>query len=152
MTLQDRWQHFREVPETFPGLVLPASLRNQLFWDGDCGFCAGMVARLQRFAKKPISARPYQEVQAELPPEVLEWCNRQMHWVTPEGSVLGGSLAMSAVLAASGHRFLAAVADSPLCRPGVWLGYRLVAGHRGSLGRAVGAHCEKPQGKPQGKQ
>ena len=143
MTLQDRWRHFCEVPETFPGLVLPASLRNQLLWDGECGFCADMVARLQRFAKKHISARPYQEVQAELPSGVLQWCTRQMHWVTSEGSVLGGSLAMSAVLGASGHSFLAAITDSPLCRPGVWLGYRLVAGNRNSLDRAVGAHCEK---------
>lgn len=151
MTLRNRWHRFREVPETFPGVILPGSLRNQLLWDGECGFCSAMVARLRDFARTPFQARPYQEVQAELPPDVLQWCTRQMHWVSDEGRVLGGSLALSAVLAASGHGLLAALLDSPVLRPFAWLGYRLVAQNRDSLGQVAGAECalpEKPKPKP----
>ncbi len=140
MTWHDHWRRLREVPETFPGVVLPASLRNQLLWDGECGFCADMLDRMRRFAKKPFAARPYQEVQADLPPDVLKWSSRQMHWIAADGSVLGGSLALSALLAASGHRYLAAAAGTPLLRPGLWLGYRLVAENRNSLGASV---CER---------
>ncbi len=151
MTLWNRWHHFREVPEAFPGLVLPASLRNQLVWDGECGFCAAMVTRLRHFARAPFQARPYQEVQGELPAEVLRWSTRQMHWVCADGRVLGGSLALGRVLAASGHPMLAAWLTCPVMRPFTWLGYRLVADHRSSFGRVVGEECALPQ-KPQSNQ
>ena len=133
------------IPEVFPGLILPASLRNQLLWDGDCGFCAAMVKRLHAFGQITFQARPYQDVQSELPAEVLQWSNRQMHWVSAEGHVLGGSLALSAVLAASGHWLLAALLNGPILRPFAWLGYRLVAGHRNSLGKVVGTECALPK-------
>jgi len=145
MTLLQKWNHFREVRETFPGLILPVSLRNQLLWDGDCGFCAAMVIRLRGFGRVPFQARPYQEVQSELPEEVLRWCARQMHWVSAEGRVLGGSLALVGVIGASGHPFLATLLRSPIVRSFIWFGYRLVAGHRGSLGQVVGAECVLPE-------
>ena len=51
MTIRKRWHHFRQVPERFPGLTLSASLRNQLLWEGECGFCTVMVERLNAFAR-----------------------------------------------------------------------------------------------------
>jgi predicted DCC family thiol-disulfide oxidoreductase YuxK len=147
MTLWYRWNRFREVPEAFPGLTLPGPLRNQLLWDGECGFCAAMVNRLQRFAHAPFQARPFQEVQNVLPNEVLRWCPRQMHWIAADGRVFGGALALSAVLASSGHPFLSVLLNSPPVRSLAWLGYRLVAGHRSALGAVIGGGCALPKSK-----
>jgi len=145
MTIRERWRCFSEVPESFPGLVVAGFLRNQLLWDGDCGFCAAMVTRLAAFARTPFRATPYQEVRAELPIEVLKWSTRQMHWLSPAGGVFGGSLALSAVLTASGHRFLGGLLQSRFLRPVSWLGYRLVAANRSSVGELTGTHCVLPK-------
>lgn len=125
------WRDFRGVPECFPLLRAGEGVpRATLLWDGDCGFCARWVERLRRFARRPFDAQPYQSLAGELPPELLRWSNKQMHWVDESGRVYGGSRALARVLAESGHGFLAALLQSAPLRPFAWLGYRIAARNR----------------------
>ncbi len=132
------WRNFRSVPEEFPDTrVHGLTSDGILLWDGDCGFCAAMVQKMKRFVPRPFSEAPYQSISDQLPEEVLSWSTRQAHWVDSEGRVWGGSKAVVELLRASGRPFLAAILGSALFRPFLWLGYRVVAINRGTLGRFV---------------
>jgi predicted DCC family thiol-disulfide oxidoreductase YuxK len=133
-------------PEFFPGLRFPSpDPQGLLLWDGDCGFCKRMLSVLQKVALRPVVAKPFQEVAAELPEEVLAWTGRQMHWVRPDGSIVGGSQAMIEALEASDHNVISGALESLPLRAFTWLAYRLVAGNRGVAGKVIGANCELPQ-------
>jgi predicted DCC family thiol-disulfide oxidoreductase YuxK len=140
--LESWWSDFRRAPEVFPGRTVSEGIPGEvLLWDGDCGFCAMMVARLQRFARLPFRDQPFQAVQSYLPAEVREWSDHQMHWVHANGTIVGGSRALTEALSASGHPFLAALLESPPCRPFTWLGYRMVARNRARWGSEDGRSC-----------
>lgn len=126
------WRDFRSVPEQFPS-VRAHGITDEglLVWDGECGFCASSVRRLKRLVRQPFSARSYQSIKDKLPPELVEWSNRQAHWIDAQGRVTGGSAAVVELLATSGHVFLAGLLSSRPLRPFFWLGYRLVAVNRG---------------------
>ncbi len=144
--LMDWWENFSAPPEFFPGVVLaaPPNDGGLLLWDGDCGFCRRMVEWLRAFSLRPVAMRPYQEI-PRIPPEVLPWVDRQMHWVRADGSICGGSQALIETLEAGYHNLIAGALESPPLRPFTWLAYRLVAGHRGVAGKFVGAACELPK-------
>ena len=132
------WRHFRSVPEEFPNIKIEGLAKEGvLLWDGDCGFCAATLRMMKRLVSVPFSETPYQSVRDQLPAEVLRWSDRQAHWVDSEGRVSGGSAAIVDLLENSGRPFLASFLDSALCRPFVWLGYRLVASNRGLLAKVV---------------
>src|SRR5208282_4566549 len=111
-------------------------------WDGTCGFCRRMVKVLTVIALRPVSMQPFQNVLPQIPPEVLPWTARQMHWVRPDGSISGGSQALIEVLEAGCHNLMAGALETPVMRPLTWLGYRVVAGNRGLAGEVIGASCE----------
>ncbi len=137
--LREWWRDFRGVPEEFDGVkIADTSLRESLLWDGDCGFCGAMVGRLQRLARRPFQERPSRTVEEKLPDEVRRAAREQMHWIDADGAVTGGSRALVELLDASGRKSVAALLDSPPCRPFAWLGYRLVARHRDKAARLAG--------------
>lgn len=117
------------VPERFPGVTVPGLRGPVLLWDGDCGFCARMLARLTRLARHPLADAPYQSVRDRLPPEILRWSEHQMHFVDARGNITGGSLALIEALRAAGRPGLAA--SLRLFRPLTWAGYRIAARARG---------------------
>jgi predicted DCC family thiol-disulfide oxidoreductase YuxK len=128
----------RQVSERFPREVLAGDgvPREALLWDGSCGFCSDMVQRMERFARQPFKALPFQTVANSIPGDVMKFTDKQMHWVHKDGRIVGGSTALIEVLAHSGHPLLAAMLDSALLRPFTWLGYRLAARHRDRAGGA----------------
>jgi predicted DCC family thiol-disulfide oxidoreductase YuxK len=132
------WRNFRSVPEEFHGIRVKV-LSNDciLLWDGDCGFCSALVHKIKRTVPRPFSEMPYQAISDRLPEDVLKWSTRQAHWVDSEGRVSGGSAAVVELLKDSGRPFLAGILGSAPFRPFLWLGYRLVAIHRGTLARFV---------------
>ena len=132
------WRDFRAPPEELPGVrVEQLSEREMLLWDGDCGFCAAMVRKMKGVTPRAFAEKPYQSVKEQLPDEVVRWSTRQAHWVDSDGRVSGGSAAVVDLFESSGRPWLAALLDSALFRPLLWLGYRLVATHRGTLARFV---------------
>ena len=111
------WRTFAGFTEVFdPADARVASHANTLLWDGACGFCQRAVERLQWFARAPFKATPFQNA-SELPASIVAASKRQMHWVGRDGSVVGGSEALIAVLAQSGHPLLAGVLGSQMLRP-----------------------------------
>jgi predicted DCC family thiol-disulfide oxidoreductase YuxK len=134
--LNSWWRSFRSVPEQFPDTRIEGLSDNGvLLWDGDCGFCAASVRLLQRLVGRPFTAKTYQSITDRLPPNVSLWVGQQAHWVDPEGKVSGGSAAIVDLLEQSGRPFLAGFLDSMLCRPFLWLGYRLISRNRGLLAK-----------------
>ncbi len=132
------WRLFRSVPENFPSLrVKGLSSGGVLLWDGDCGFCAVTLRMVKRLARSQFLATPYQSVSDKLPEEVRRWSPRQAHWIDAEGKVTGGSEALIDLLESTGRPFLATLLQSPVLRPILWLGYRIVAANRGRLAKAV---------------
>lgn len=133
---------FRRPPEEFPNVKVSEAIAGEsLIWDGDCMFCSSMVTLFRRWARLPFRDRTFQDVEEYLPHEVRQWSNYQMLWIRADQTAVGGSRALIEVLDAMGYRLLAAVLESPPCRPFTWLGYRLVARNRGSLSAKVGPHC-----------
>lgn len=132
------WRDFRSVPEHFPGIhVQGITDEGLLVWDGECGFCAASVRRLKRLVRRPFQDRSYQSIEDKLPRELVQWSDRQAHWIDAKGGVTGGSAAVVELLASSGHVFLAGLLSSRPLRPFLWLGYRLVAVNRGLLGKFI---------------
>lgn len=136
------WADFRRSPEEFPNVRVSEAIAGEsLLWDGDCMFCASMVTLLRHWARRPFRDRTFQDVAEYLPYEVRQWSKFQMLWIRSDQTVVGGSRALVEVLDAMGYPLLAAVLESPPCRPFTWLGYRLVARNRGSLSAKVGPRC-----------
>jgi predicted DCC family thiol-disulfide oxidoreductase YuxK len=147
--VMDWWEHFSAPPEFFPGVRTnpPLNGAGLLLWDGTCGFCRRMTVVLKTISLRPVAMQPFQEVLPQLPPEVLPWTMRQMHWVRSDGSISGGSQALIEALEAGYHNLTAGALESPVMRPLTWLGYRIVAANRGVAGEMIGASCEiKPKG------
>src|SRR5947209_2675593 len=104
-----------------------------LLWDGECSFCALMVKWLRRIGRAPFCEQPFQSVAGILPQKLRRWSNCQAHWIDPSGEVIGGSAAVIKVLDHSGRGMLASLLDTGVCRPFLWLGYRLIARNRPSF-------------------
>lgn len=132
------WRHFRSVPEEFPNIRIEGLAKEGvLLWDGDCGFCAATLRLLKRFVGRPFNEKPYQSIEDQLLAEVSLWTDRQAHWVDETGRVTGGSAAIIELLADSGRPFVAAFLATAPIRPLLWCGYRLIAAHRGFLGKFI---------------
>ena len=132
------WRNFRAVPEEFPNVRIGGLAKEGvLLWDGDCGFCAATVRALKRFVGRPFKEMPYQTIKDVLPADVVPWLERQAFWVDAMGRVTGGSAAFVKLLAESGRPLLAAFLATPIFRPLLWLGYRLIATNRGVLGKLI---------------
>jgi predicted DCC family thiol-disulfide oxidoreductase YuxK len=115
---------------------MPAALT--VLYDEDCGFCRWAVAQLlaadreRRLAPEAIQSAAGQRLLAHLPPEERL---AAAHAVDPGGRVFTGGDAVAPILRAlRGRR----VEPAPLAAAlPARLGYRLVAGSRGLLGRVL---------------
>lgn len=103
-----------------------------VFWDGTCGFCRHAVAWVKRRDQHDrLFLVPYQR--APYPPmteDLARRCERAIHVITPNGTVLSSGRASLYILDAVGwHCFSALFSKRPL----VWLveaAYWLVASNR----------------------
>lgn len=118
-------------PEEFPGFrVDPAPTPpGILLWDGGCGFCSKSVVLLRRYARVAVPDAPIQSFAGQLP-DVRD----QVVWVDVQGHVFGGTRAIAAALACSGHRSLATFLTLRPLNPVFRVLYRLIARHRHRFG------------------
>lgn len=114
-----------------------------LLYDADCGFCrfaADLVLRLDQGGRLRAVALQDDEAARLLPGRSPEERMGSWHLVLEDGTVRSGGAAMAPLLRMlPGGRPLAALAEA---LPGpTERAYRLVARHRGRLGRVLGRAC-----------
>ncbi len=134
------------APKPAPRLtVAQRPERPVLLWDGDCGFCARLVRRLQKRVGSAVETLPLQD-RASRYPEIPESALREaVHLVEPDGTVSRGA---EAVLKAWGQRpgwgvrfLLWRYRSCPYAR-GTFEGlYRFVARRRRFFSRLTGTSC-----------
>lgn len=135
------WRDFRSVPEFFPNARAHESIPGDtLLWDSDCGFCAKMLKLFRRLRRRSFNDRPFRDAEELLPADVWQSSDHQMLWISRNGAVVGGSQAFIEVIEASGYKLLAALLESPACRPFTWFGYRVVARNRAKLSGLMDLH------------
>jgi predicted DCC family thiol-disulfide oxidoreductase YuxK len=115
--------------------------RAKLLYDDDCGFCRWIAARILRWNRRgSIRALPLQGPEAEALLAGMDPAQRMASWhlATTDGAVRSGAAAVAPLARMlPGGRPIAYAAE---LSPGLTrLAYRLVARHRGTLGRLIGA-------------
>jgi predicted DCC family thiol-disulfide oxidoreductase YuxK len=109
-----------------------------LVYDGDCGFCTSVAARISRHWRGPAEAAAWQDLGAGGLGELgltPEHAQQAAWWVEPDGRRFRGHPAVAeALLAATGWRRVvgAGLVVPPLSWAGA-LGYRLVVRYRHRL-------------------
>ncbi|WP_063895071.1 DUF393 domain-containing protein [Streptomyces sp. Root369] len=126
-----------------------------LLYDGDCGFCARSVQFIKRYVQPKCTFLAWQFTDLTALGVTEQRAQREMLWITPAGTVYGGSRALAKALLSAGRgwRILGALL---LTLPVRWLSqgvYRLIANIRHSLpgGTAacsVGARPGRPTQTP----
>ncbi|HIT74055.1 MAG TPA: DUF393 domain-containing protein [Candidatus Avipropionibacterium avicola] len=116
-----------------------------LLYDGDCGFCTTSATWIESRLGSSATVRPWRPDDATRLGVSNEAADREIHFVTPKGSVLGGA---DAVLAwwrsgAAVWRILGQVLRAPMLIQLTRLGYRLVARNRHRLPGSTAA-CAIP--------
>lgn len=106
--------------------------KHWILWDGACGFCRRSVASVMRRDRRgQFRAIPYQEVPSPpMTPELAQACNRSVHVICADGTLLRAERAILFILEQFGWGPLARLLGLP---PFGWImawGYRLVADHR----------------------
>jgi predicted DCC family thiol-disulfide oxidoreductase YuxK len=106
--------------------------RDLVLWDADCGFCRRSAAwAAQKDTQRRLEFVPYQEAPSPpMTPDLAAACERAMHVVKTDGTILRAGRAALYVLGAIGWRRRARVLSWP---PLVWfveLGYFIVARNR----------------------
>ena len=125
-----------------------------VLYDADCGFCAATVRWLRRRDRAGrLTFVALQDAAAVAEPWRAAVAGHDLraalHVVDPaSGKVAEGGPAMLAVLRVLPHwRLAARLGSAPPIAPLIDVAYRLVAGHRHTLGRLVGAEgpaCRLP--------
>lgn len=115
--------------------------RTTLLYDDDCGFCRWIAAKILRWDRRgSIRAVPIQGPEAEALLAGMDSARRMASWhlATIDGMVRSGAAAVAPLARMlPGGRPMAYVAE---LFPGLTeLVYGLVARHRGTLGRLIGA-------------
>ena len=115
--------------------------RTTLLYDDDCGFCRWIAAKILRWDRRgSIRAVPIQGPKAEALLAGMDLARRMASWhlATVDGLVRSGAAAVAPLARMlPGGRPMAYVAE---LFPGLTdLAYGLVARHRGTLGRLIGA-------------
>jgi predicted DCC family thiol-disulfide oxidoreductase YuxK len=112
-------------------------MRNRpvLVFDGDCGFCSTSVRVLERWLRPRCEIVPSQFADLEVLGVRRERAEHEVLWVTPPGTVYGGSDAVAkALLSARGAwPVLGAVLLLPPLRQVAHGVYRLIATNRHRL-------------------
>ncbi|URM92496.1 DUF393 domain-containing protein [Streptomyces sp. MRC013] len=106
--------------------------RPVLVYDGDCGFCSTSVRFAERYVRPRCTATPWQFADLEELGVTRRRAEHEVLWVTPAGTVYGGSRAVAKLLLGSpgGWPVLGAVLTLPLVRWAAHGVYRLVADNR----------------------
>ena len=108
--------------------------RHLVLWDGDCGFCRRSVEWLAvHDRRRALDFKPYQSV--DLAPSLKAACEKAMHVITSDGTVLRGGRAMMFCGQFTRFRGLARIGQWPLFLPFVEIGYALVARNRNLVSR-----------------
>jgi len=103
-----------------------------ILWDGTCGFCRRAVTWFGRRDKAhQFTVVPYQEAPSPpMTPELYAACERAVHVVKPDGTILRAGRATLFILEHIGWGWVARLLMLP---PFIWiveLGYAIVARHR----------------------
>ncbi|MFG3024745.1 thiol-disulfide oxidoreductase DCC family protein [Streptomyces sp. NPDC048254] len=122
-----------------------------LVYDGDCGFCAGSVRFLKRRIKPKCTVRAWQFSDLDALGVTERRARREVLWVTPTGTVYGGSRALAKALLSAGRGWHI-LGGLLLTVPVRWLShgvYRLVAANRHKLpGGTTSCHAGVHPGQP----
>ncbi|MEV6113592.1 DUF393 domain-containing protein [Streptomyces sp. NPDC052109] len=106
-----------------------------LVYDGDCGFCAGTVRFVERRIKPKCTVSAWQFTDLDAVGVTEQRAQREVLWVTPTGTVYGGSRALAKALLSAGRGWHI-LGGLLLTAPVRWLShgvYRLVATNRHKL-------------------
>ncbi|MFF3485692.1 thiol-disulfide oxidoreductase DCC family protein [Streptomyces sp. NPDC002701] len=106
-----------------------------LVYDGDCGFCTTAVRVIERRVRPRCETVPWQRADLAAFGVPEERARHEVLWVSPNGTVHGGTRAVAKLLlsAGAGWRLVGAVLTLP---PARWVAlgvYRLVADNRSRL-------------------
>jgi predicted DCC family thiol-disulfide oxidoreductase YuxK len=77
----------------------PASVRPQLIYDGDCGFCGYWARYWQKLTGESVEYRPYQQVLAQYPTIPEAEFQRAVQFIAPDGERASGAEASFLTLA-----------------------------------------------------
>jgi predicted DCC family thiol-disulfide oxidoreductase YuxK len=77
----------------------PASVRPQLIYDGDCGFCGYWARYWQKLTGESVEYRPYQQVLAQYPTIPEAEFQRAVQFIGPDGERASGAEASFLTLA-----------------------------------------------------
>jgi predicted DCC family thiol-disulfide oxidoreductase YuxK len=77
----------------------PASVRPQLIYDGDCGFCGYWARYWQKLTGDSVEYRPYQQVLAQYPAIPEAEFQRAVQFIAPDGERASGAEASFLTLA-----------------------------------------------------
>lgn len=115
-----------------------------LFYDADCGICTASVDWLVRRAAasgSELKTVAYQDPSGPTRYPMINWAHTDLgvQSLTDSGTIAQDASAIAACLRLiSAWRWLGAIMDWPVLRPGFQAGYRLVARNRGHLSRWLG--------------
>ena len=108
-----------------------------LYYDGECAFCRRQVERLRRRVGEAVRFEPYQSA-GHVPGVQPRELARAIHFVDADGRVSSGAEAIYRALASGGHTTrLWMYRHVPGFGPLSELGYRVIARHRGLIGRIL---------------
>lgn len=113
--------------------------RPWVLWDGDCGFCRRSVRWLERQDREDLlRTMPYQVAPSPpMNPELYAACDRAVHLILPDGTVMRAGRAALCMLEMVGWGRFARLLAWP---PFIWfieLGYRVVADNRQFFSRIM---------------
>ena len=116
-----------------------------MLYDGDCGFCARIVARWRKTTGASIRYLPYQEARSQFPAVSETACKEAVQLLLPDGRIFSGAHAVFKAFDLAGRRFaLHALYDHlPLFGRVCELFYQLIAHHRMRISRVLYGKVEK---------
>jgi predicted DCC family thiol-disulfide oxidoreductase YuxK len=116
----------------------PASVRPQLIYDGDCGFCGYWARYWQKLTGESVEYQPYQQVLAQYPAIPEAEFQRAVQFIAPDGERASGAEASLLTLAhARGKGFwLALYRHIPGFAPVSESAYAFIARRRPAFYRA----------------
>lgn len=122
-----------------------------LVFDGDCGFCTTSVRFAERRVRPRCEIVPWQFADLEALGTTQERAEYEVLWVTPVGTVYGGSQAVAKALLSAGRGWavLGALLTLPPLRWAAHGVYRLVADNRHRMPGGTAA-CAMPGSRPTG--
>ncbi|MFF8288882.1 thiol-disulfide oxidoreductase DCC family protein [Streptomyces sp. NPDC016309] len=128
-------------------------MRNRpvLVYDGDCGFCSTSVRFAGRYIRPRCAITPWQFTDLEELGVTRQRAAYEVLWVTPVGTVYGGSRAVAKLLLSSGGGWpvVGALLNLPPVRWAAHGVYRLVANNRHRMPGGTAA-CALPGRRPSG--